>query len=204
MSNDIEFTFDFKPTLKTREKLQTTVYFVVSGGSDFLLALYTPFVKIEPAKDAIRQKLFAEADATVNRWALHFSSADVALALSAYQSLTVQLRSIVSSEFAIRQVIVRQIIPLTEKITVVPQEPSKPSFADKVLEPLHNAMPAFDAAMKLMEHIKVTNPELYNDPYLGGITTIGVNRQNVVGPQDGKLKLMFATIIGRIMDGGVR
>ena len=46
--NDIEFTFDFSPTLKTREQIKATVQFVVGGGSDFQFALFVPFVSTEP------------------------------------------------------------------------------------------------------------------------------------------------------------
>ncbi len=85
--NDIEFTFDFSPILKTREQIKATVQFVVGGGSDFRFALLIPFVSTEPEKQVIRQILFAEGDAIAHRWALQFASAEAALDLSAYASL---------------------------------------------------------------------------------------------------------------------
>ena len=200
--NDIEFTFDFSPILKTREQIKATVQFVVSGGSDFRLALLIPFVSTEPEKQVIRQILFAEGDAIAHRWALQFASAEAALDLAAYASLSQQLSTIDSPRFIIRRALVRQIIPLSPpkpKISVAPKAPTPPTLSEQTIRPILNAIEAFDAIKSQEAVLQREKPELWNDPHLGGITTAGTSFNGFPEPRPGKLRIMLDGIVNDVL-----
>lgn len=165
----MEFTFDFTPMLRTREKIQATVNFLTDGrGFDFHFALFTPRVSVEPAKAEIRQRLFAEADAIVNRWGLQFPSADAALDLSAYQSLTAILSAIASPEFIVRRVVVRQIVPLTERVASVQAPAStKPSREEQMVGELREDVAVINALLKFKTEDRKEHPELWEDELYG-------------------------------------
>jgi hypothetical protein len=168
--NDIEFTFDFAPILKSLEKIQATVQFVVGGGSDFRFALLIPFVSIEPEKQVIRQILFAEGDAIAHRWALQFASAEEMLDRSAYQSLTDQLSAIESSQFNIRRALVRQIIPLSAPPKEVPAPKApKQTRCEAEIADLNETVSTLDELSKWEARSRKKYQELWGDDFLGDL-----------------------------------
>lgn len=204
--NDLEFDLDLSPILATREAVQATVHFVVGGGTHFSIALLIPFVNMHDAEQEIRQALFVESDAIANRWGLQFASADAALNPSAYESLTVRLSAIASPDFTVRKVLVRRIIPLSARVAppppLPPPPPAKPTFTDKVLQPVVEAIPAFKAMKQLEQTIKESESELYNDPHLGGVSTARLSASGVPITQDGRLRRMFDVVYSRILEHG--
>lgn len=167
--NDIEFTFDFTPLLKTREQIKATVHFVVGGGSDFQFALFIPFVSTEREKQVIRQILFAEGDAIAHRWALQFASAEAALDLAAYASLSQQLSTIDSPQFIIRRALVRQIIPLSAPLPIreVPApKPPKQTRCEAEIADLDETVSTLDELSKWEARSRKKHPELWGDDFL--------------------------------------
>jgi hypothetical protein len=164
--NDIEFTFDFTPLLKTREQIKATVHFVVGGGSDFQFALFIPFVSTEPEKQVIRQILFAEGDAIAYRWALQFASAEAALDLSAYASLSQQLSTIDSPRFTIRRALVRQISPLSVRLPEKEApKPPKQTRCEAEIADLNEAVSTLDELSKWEARSRKQHPELWGDDF---------------------------------------
>jgi len=175
MSDLAPFTRDFTPTLKTREMIKATVCFFVEGRTwSYALAIWLNG-NIDSAEEDIRQRIFADADSVTNRWGLQFPSADAAVDLSSYASLAHDLMAIASSDFTIKKVVVRDIIPLSERVKIESPKPIRPSFTEQVLSYIDEVVPALEAVEQKEETLKRTKPDLWNHPILGGITTSSPN-----------------------------
>jgi hypothetical protein len=193
--NDLPpFTFAFTPTLKNGENIQAIVCFFVGGRTlGHLLAMCMTSRDLEPAREEIRQSVFAESCGIVSRWALRFRSADDAVDLSSYSSLTHELSAIASRDFIIRKLIVREIISLSPPLVPKVEEPP-------VTEPITKAITSFKLIKHLRDDLPQSEPELWNDPFLGGITTPALSH-GFSAPQEGKLKKLIDKTANGVMDG---
>lgn len=204
--NDLPpFTLTFAPTLKSREKVQAIVQFTVTGLGGRMIFALLPWGSLDHANAQVTQEVFAEAQGVASRWVLQFASAEAARELTAYASLARDLMAIASTDFVIRKVVVREIIPLTPPVIPPKPEPTpppKPTLADKVTAPIAEAIPAFKAIKEMEKQVQQTEPELWNDPYLGGLKTTGMN--NYTGhttTQHGMLRNMFDDLAARVLTG---
>jgi hypothetical protein len=172
--NDLApFTFVFTPTLKTREKIQVTVFFVVGGRAlGHFLAMFASPRDVEPAQEEIRQAVFAEASAIVNRWALRFPSADAAVDLSSYSSLAHALADMTSPEFVIRRLIVREITALTEQLPIPPgpaPDVSIQARCQRELTDLDETEFTFEQFSHWEVNSRTRSPELWADEFHAGL-----------------------------------
>ena len=167
MSDLAPFTFDFTPTLKTREMIKATVYFVVDGHTlNLTLAIVNPWASPEPAEEDIRQKVFADADSVANRWGLQFPSADAALDLSSYVSLTRELSAIASPDFTIKKLVVRNIIALSERVPKSQEVPiaDKRTRGEKFTDDLDDDEMTLDQLDDWVVRSHARNPGMWSDP----------------------------------------
>ena len=200
--NDLPaFDLKFAPILKSREKVQAIVRFNVTGVGDRMIFAVMPFTNTKQTNEGVRQEVFAEAQAVANRWVLQFASAEAARELTAYDSLAASLMAIASTDFVIRKVIVREIIPLTPPIVPPKPEPPKPTFAERVTAPIAEAIPAFKAIKEMEKKVQQEEPDLWNDPDLGGLrTTTGMNSTSgQPTKRHGMLRSMFDDLAASVL-----
>jgi hypothetical protein len=198
-------TLIFSPILKTREQIQATLVFELEVSRRDGIIQTLPFTSTDGFTSKIGATLAAEAEAITNRWALQFSSAEAALDAAAYGSLEAQLSAIASPSFLVRRLVVKQIIPLSPRIEklVPPEKPAEkpaPTLAEEIVRPIIEALPALEALKAIDAEIREQHPDLYNDPYLGGLTTTVKDRAGNFGPQDGMLKRMLDDLKAEVLD----
>jgi hypothetical protein len=199
VSLPIHFDFSYYSTLKTREQIEVMAFFTLDPGPAYYRKRWFSFEPMIEVEDRIQQELHAKAQSTTNRWALQFGSADAALDPDSYVSLEAALLAIASPEFSVYEVSVRNIVPATPKVKTVPEPLPPKSKADKIREEVTEHVDTLRAIKTIEADIRVNDPDVANDPYLG------LNSQQVLHPsgqmrlQDGLLKRKFDHIKGEIL-----
>jgi hypothetical protein len=191
---DIPLSVTISPLLKSREQIRAEVDLLVRGIGFFHFLVFLPFLRIKDETQNIAAQLQGDAESTANQWGLQFKTAEDALDRSAYRSLADELMTITSPEFVMKKVVVRQIVPITERIPVVPPprpEPRKLSRAERSIASLDESVEAFDAVERFREEKQTTHPHLFKP-------VVGFNGMPTRSPLDQKIE----SVIGQILESG--
>jgi hypothetical protein len=165
--NDLTFNLTFSPLLKTREQIQVSEYFLVIGGEDYTVALFTPFLKTDGPEQEIKADLEAAAESVTSQWALAFESADAALDPKSYRSLTDRLSAIASPRYQIRQTSVCRIVPLSDRLPEPPPIVHEIPRIERTMTQLIEDTRDYDQIRKLMLAMTERYPDLFNDTKYG-------------------------------------
>jgi hypothetical protein len=173
-SNDFPLAIAFTPILKTREKIQVIVDFVLRCDGAFSLLQFV--LDTDGATKKVQQQIQAAGESKINQWALQFSSAEAALEPSAYGSVAGELSRIRSSTCAVVSVSARSIIPLTERIPPPPPVPvlpppppppkPRPTMAERLIDQLLESVKTVSEFNRIKEKTKKDYPDLWANPEL--------------------------------------